>query len=63
MLCFEFGRNWPSGSWEEDENVESLQTGGQTDDRQQAIRKAHLSFQLGWAKNPLKVHSISYSQY
>ena len=43
-----------SGSGEEDENVKSLQTDGrtdgrtdrQTDDGRQAIRKAHLSFQL-----------------
>ena len=52
-LC-KFGWNWPSGSWEEDENEKSLQTDGQTDrrtdDGQQAIRKAHLSFQLRWAK-------------
>ena len=30
MLCAKFGSNWPSGSGDEDENVESLQT---TDDR------------------------------
>ena len=24
MLCAKFGWNWPSGSWEEDENVNSL---------------------------------------
>ena len=61
-----FGWNWPSGSGEEDENVKSLQTDrqtdrrterrkdgrtdGQTDDGRQVIRKAHLSFQLRWAK-------------
>ena len=28
----------------------NLQTDGQTDDGQQAIRKAHLTFQFGWAK-------------
>ena len=33
-------------------NVKSLQTGRQTDDGQQAIRKAHLGFQLRWAKYP-----------
>ena len=54
--CFfaKFGRNWPSGSWEEDENVKCLQADWQTDRQttrgQQAIRKAHLSFQLRWAK-------------
>ena len=36
MLCAEFGWNWPRISWEED--------------RRQAIRKAHLNFQLRWAK-------------
>ena len=64
MLCAKFGWNWPNESGEEDENVRSLQTDGRTDrrtdgrtDRQaddgrQVIRKAHLSFQLRWAKNP-----------
>ena len=49
ILCAKFGWNWPSGSWEEDENVNNLQADGhrQTDDGQQVIRKAHLSFQLG----------------
>ena len=54
MLCAKFGWNWPSGSGEEDENVKSLQTDGrtdrQTDAGRQVIRKAHLSFQLRWAK-------------
>ena len=44
ILCAKFGWNWPSGS-DEDENVKSLRT----DDGQQVIRKAHLSFQLSWA--------------
>ena len=39
--------NWPSGSGEEVENMKSLQTDrrtdGQTDDRQQAIRKTQVS--------------------
>ena len=51
MLCAKFGWNWPSGSREEDENVKSLQTDGQTDDGRQVIIKAYLSFQLRWAKN------------
>ena len=46
MLCAKFGSNWPSGSGEEVENVKSLQTDRRTD-RQQAIRKAHLSFHSG----------------
>ena len=59
MLCDKFGWNWPSDSGEEGENVISLQTEKQTDkqtDRQttddRVIRKAHLSFQLRWAKKP-----------
>ena len=54
ILCAKFGWNWPSGSGEEDKNVKSLQTDRQTDrqtdDGRQVIRKAHLSFQLRWAK-------------
>ena len=38
------------GSWEEVENRKSLQTERQTDAGWKAIRKAHLSFQLRWAK-------------
>ena len=49
MLCAKFGWNWLSRSGEEDENVKSLQKDGQTN--RQTIRKAHLSFQLRWAKN------------
>ena len=57
MLCAKFGWNWPSGSGEEDENVKSLhQDRGsdgrrdrQTDDGQQAIKKAPLSFHPRWA--------------
>ena len=66
MLCAKFGWNWPSGSGEEDENVKSLQTDGQTDrqtdgqtdDGRQVIRKAHLSFQLRWAKKLLIQHFV-----
>ena len=54
MLCAKFGWNWPSGSWEGDENVKSLQTDGRIDDGQKVIRKAHLSFQLRWAKKLIK---------
>ena len=50
MHCCQFGWNWPSGSWGEVENRKSLQSDGQTDDGQKAIRKAHLSFQLRWVK-------------
>ena len=43
MICAKFGYNWPSGFGEEVENVKVYR---QTDDRQQAIRIAHLSFQF-----------------
>jgi hypothetical protein len=47
MICAKSDENWPSGSGEEVENVKVYtQTDGQEDDRQKAIRKAHLSFQL-----------------
>jgi hypothetical protein len=51
------------------ENVKVyIQTDGQTDDGQRAIRKAHLSFQLRWAKNrillpwifPIQLWNTSY---
>ena len=46
MLCAKFGWNWLDGSWEQDKNVKSFQNDRWKDDRQQAIRKAHWSFQL-----------------
>ena len=70
MLCTKFGWNWPSGSGEEVENVKSLQTDrqtdrrtdrrtdGQTDAGRQVIRKAHLTFQLRWAKNNNEVTAV-----
>ena len=58
MLCAKFGWNWPSSSGEEDENVKKFtdgQTGRQTDRQTDDGRqKAHLSFQLRWAKNYFK---------
>ena len=44
MLCAKFDWNWLCVSffWEEDENVKSLQRDRQTDNRQQATRKAHI---------------------
>ena len=36
MLCAKFGWYWPSGSWEEDENVKSLQTDGRTTDNRRS---------------------------
>ena len=39
FISAKFDWNLPSGSREEDENVKSLQTDGQT-----AIRKTHLNF-------------------
>jgi hypothetical protein len=37
--------------WRRRRKCKSLQTDRQTDDRQRLIRKAHLTFQLRWAKN------------
>ena len=45
MSFVKFGWNWPSGSGEEDKNVNSLQTDGHTDGRQ-AIRKAFIQGKL-----------------
>jgi hypothetical protein len=47
MICAKSNYNWHGGSGEEVENVKVYrQTEGQTDDGQQAIRKAYLRFQL-----------------
>jgi hypothetical protein len=52
MICAKSGQNWPSSSREEVENVKVYrQTDRQIDAGQRAIRKAHLIFQLRWAKN------------
>ena len=48
-LYAELGSNWPSDSGEV-ENVNTLQTDGQTDDRWQVMRKPHLSFWIRWLK-------------
>ena len=58
MFCAKFAWSWPSGSWEEDENVKSLETERKdrwtniwrTYGRQKVIRKCRSSFQLMWAK-------------
>ena len=63
MLYAKFGWNWPSGSGEEDENVKSLQTDGQTDNRRQVIREAHLSWKLKWAKKGDKDCLITLSSW
>ena len=47
MLCAKFGWNWPSGSWEEVKNRESLQTDRQTDRQTDDGRKG--SEKLSWA--------------
>ena len=51
MLCAKFGRNWPSGSGDKDDNVKSLQTDRRTTD---------LSFLLRWAKKvaPFRFESL-----
>jgi hypothetical protein len=47
MICAKFDSNWPSGS---EEDVENVKVYRQTDDRQKAIRIAHLSFSSGELK-------------
>jgi hypothetical protein len=42
--------------WRRSRKCKSLQTDRQMDARQRAIRKAHLSFQLRWAKNHWDPH-------
>ena len=54
-FCAKFGWNWPSGSGQEDENVKNLHI-DRWWDRWHAIWKAHLNFQLRWAKN-LRFHA------
>ena len=62
MLCAKFSWNWPSGSWNEDENVKSYRhTDRQMDRRSDGRRttgdqKSSLDFQLRWAKK--NTHSI-----
>jgi hypothetical protein len=59
MICLKSRWNWPSGSGEEVENVKVYrQTDGRTNDGQPAIRIAHLSFQLRWAKNDTVLNLI-----
>jgi hypothetical protein len=45
--------------WRRSRKCESLQTDRQTDAGQQAIRKAHLSFQLRWAKKQCTCSYVS----
>ena len=40
--CAKFGWNWPSDSWEDDENVKSLQTDKQTDRQTKSYQKSSL---------------------
>ena len=63
MLCSKCDWNWPSGSWEEDENVKSLQTDGQTEGRTTDNRRSE---KLTWAFSsselimPLKTKILLY---
>ena len=56
-LCVKFGWNWSSGRGEEADNMKSLQTDWQTDG-QQGIWKAHISFQIRWAKKNHRVRKV-----
>ena len=55
MFCAKFIWKWPSGSGEEDENVKSLQTDGQTDE-QQGSEKLIWAFSSGELKTEYKIH-------
>ena len=54
MVCTKLGKNWSSGSGEEEENVKSFNNDDADDDNdndgQIVIRKAHLSLPLRKAK-------------
>ena len=59
MLCTKFGWNWSNDSgerkmkWKRTRKLKMLTdwwSDGQTDDGQQAIRDAHVTFQLRWTK-------------
>ena len=52
-LCAKFGWIWPSGFWENE--ISCRWRDGQTDDKQQAIRKRLLSSELKWTKNKIHV--------
>ena len=51
-----FGWHWTSGSGEDVKNVKSLQT----DKEVQAIKKAHLCFQLRWAKKQNNLKTVEH---
>ena len=59
MICAKFGWNWPSGSWEEVENRESLQMDRQTD---RPTTDDRWSAKLTWAfsSGELKSHISKY---
>ena len=62
MLCAKFGYNWPCGSWEEDENVKSLQTDGQTDGRTTDNRRSE-KFTWAFSFGVLKRNSEIITEY
>ena len=68
MLCAKFGWNWPSGSWEEDENVKNFidrRTDRQTDWRRTTgDQKSSLELSAWWAKKQILFldHSTSRHQ-
>ena len=57
IICAKFDWNWPSGSGEKNWKYAAGKMDRRTDDRQQAMRKAHWSFQLWLAKNDeIRIH-------
>ena len=66
MHCAKHGWNWPSGSWEEDGKVKSLQTDGRTDGRKDRQTDNRWSGKLTWAfssgeiiKNMFKIQTLT----
>jgi hypothetical protein len=53
QLWLKLARRFWKRSWKCKSLTDRRQTDGQTDDGQKAIRKAHLSFQLWWAKKSI----------
>ena len=63
ILCVKFSWNWPSGSGEEDENVKSLQTDGQSDGRtDRQTTDDRWSEKLTWAFSTGELKKVNFGQ-
>ena len=57
MLCAKFGWNWHSGSWEEDENVKSLETDYRRSEKLTwAFSSGELNKTVAFFENRVRVH-------